>query len=174
MKLSRQFSKADAVGFDVDGTLASMEYRRHFVTGGNRDWDSFFGQMNMDAPVPEVRALLQSVNPKMTRLIMSARPDNYRYHTEWWLAEHGMEEGRDYDHLMMRRAGDNRQDPIVKGEMLDKIQRRGGRLRHMVDDRPQVVDMWRSRGVPTTQVTDPNLPPVTRDRRTPGRRSDYP
>lgn len=51
----------------------------------------------------------------------------------------------------MRAAGDYRQDAIVKAEILEQILADGYEPFLVVDDRPQVVDMWRSYGIVTLQ-----------------------
>jgi predicted kinase len=47
----------------------------------------------------------------------------------------------------MRAEGDYRADTIVKKEMLDFIRSQGHNVRLVVDDRPSVVQMWKSQGL---------------------------
>jgi hypothetical protein len=54
----------------------------------------------------------------------------------------------------MRRRGDKRADFIVKGELLDKIIADGWQPIMAFDDRNQVVQMWRARGIPCAQVAE--------------------
>ena len=37
--------------FDVDGTIADVEHRRHFVSGGHKNWVSFKEHTKFDTPV---------------------------------------------------------------------------------------------------------------------------
>ena len=67
--------------FDVDGTIADVEHRRHFVNGNN-DWDSFRKETVNDTPVQwvcdiakrhitkvtKLHSSLQEMNPKETSL----------------------------------------------------------------------------------------------------------
>lgn len=36
--------------FDLDGTIADINHRTHFVRGGNKDWESFFAGCVADVP----------------------------------------------------------------------------------------------------------------------------
>jgi hypothetical protein len=58
--------------------------------------------------------------------------------------------------LLMRKDGDFRADHIVKQEILDKhIDKE--RVLFVLDDRQQVVDMWRRNGLVCFQVAEGNF-----------------
>jgi predicted kinase len=65
-----------------------------------------------------------------------------------WLAKHEIP----YDRIFMRNRGDNRDDTIVKKEILDKIGPE--RVSFAIDDRPKVIRMWRENGIKTYDVGD--------------------
>jgi len=52
----------------------------------------------------------------------------------------------------MRPTGDNRKDAIVKREIFDREIRDRYRILFVLDDRNQVVDMWRELGLTCLQV----------------------
>lgn len=54
------------------------------------------------------------------------------------------------------RPDDRRYDPdwVIKQEMLDRMNETGHNVRVAVDDRNQVVEMWRRNGVTCFQVAD--------------------
>jgi hypothetical protein len=52
----------------------------------------------------------------------------------------------------MRPAGDMRKDAIVKRELFDRHVRDRYDVTCILDDRSQVVDMWRSLGLTCLQV----------------------
>ncbi len=55
----------------------------------------------------------------------------------------------------MRKAGDYRDDVVVKREWLSEIEPpEFSRLTAVFDDRDRVVQMWRDAGVPCFQVAD--------------------
>jgi len=76
---------------------------------------------------------------------VSGRPDSHRDMTAYWLADHL---GAAWTGLLyMRKAGDHRPDHTVKAEILSHLRGRGYNLRIAIDDRDQVVQMWRRNGV---------------------------
>lgn len=150
-----------AVIFDRDGTLASVDWCRP-TPGDNDSWAFFNAMLPFDSPVPIVAGLLNSIRPGVHRFMFSGRMagnragDTHRYwQLRAWLDKHDLP----IDTLLMREGGDQRRDSIVKAEMLDSILPFYD-VRFVVDDRPQVCDMWRARGIPLLQVTDPCIPPA--------------
>jgi hypothetical protein len=78
----------------------------------------------------------------------SGREDTARAETALWIAENVEVPGE----LWMRAAGDRRRDSIVKRELFDVHIRNRYAVRYVLDDRQQVVDMWRSLGLTCMQV----------------------
>jgi hypothetical protein len=68
--------------------------------------------------------------------------------TEQWLAKHEVP----YAGLFMRPAGDSRKDSIVKRELFDRHVAATWAVRGVIDDRKQVVEMWRAIGLMCAQV----------------------
>ena len=56
--------------------------------------------------------------------------------------------------LYLRKDGDFRTDDVTKREIFDKILTDGFVPRIALDDRDQVVSMWRSIGLPCFQVRE--------------------
>lgn len=129
---------------DLDGTIADCSHRLHYVQDGNRDWPAFFDNIPGDSPILPLIDLVKTYYQagETSVLLVSGRPDSHKSHTEEWLAKHDVP----YNFLHMRKAGDNRQDAIIKKEILDVIQDDYTVL-FTVDDRPQVIRMWRENGV---------------------------
>lgn len=82
-------------------------------------------------------------------LFTSGREDKYRVPTEAFLNQHLP--GIPYL-LYMRPTGDQRKDSIIKQEMFDEHIRGKWNVLFVLDDRNQVVDQWRSMGLPCFQV----------------------
>lgn len=140
-------NKPSAIICDLDGTLCNVEHRRHFVNrpnGVKKDWHGFFEAMSEDPVIEPVKAILVKFVIDYTNIVYcSGRPDNYRKTTEEWLIKHNADFHVD---LFMRNRSDQRQDDIVKEIILDfEILTRYTPF-FMLDDRQQVVDMWRKRG----------------------------
>lgn len=145
-----------AVIVDMDGTLASSEWRVHHLHGRRKDWEAFFAAMHRDAPVPWVVELLRADHGDAARLIVTGRPGDRREVCEQWLAQHGIP----YDELHMRPAGDRRPDDVVKRELHERDIAPRFDVSFVVDDRPGVVQMWRGLGLHVIAAVDPDLPPL--------------
>lgn len=136
--------------FDLDGTIADIGHRTHFVRGGNKDWASFFAACVDDKPNwPVIEALNAHIIADHTVEIWSARSDTVRHETETWL---GMAAGIPPSLLThMRSAGDNTPDVVLKRYWLNQLHE-SERPDVIYDDRQRVVDMWREEGIACFQV----------------------
>lgn len=133
--------------FDLDGTIANIDHRTHFVRGGRKDWDAFFAACVDDLPVSHVIDTLHAhVEAGHDVRIWSARSDVVRAETEQWLYDAGVP-ATYLQH--MRAAGDNTPDVELKRYWLNQESERPDLV---YDDRQRVVDMWRAEGVPCFQV----------------------
>jgi len=144
----------DTIIFDIDGTLADIEHRRHFLSGAKPAWGQFYDEMINDPPLRDVCLLAELlgdhplVNQGAIRLFLfSGRPETHRKETEEWLLIHARSYFQKAEALLMRGEGDNRADTIVKREMYDSIVAKGYDVRLVVDDRPSVVEMWKALGL---------------------------
>jgi phosphoglycolate phosphatase-like HAD superfamily hydrolase len=134
--------------FDLDGTLCNIEHRLHHIQNGNKDWRAFFAACPDDKPIWPLIELCRRVMSCAHVEIWSGRSDEVREVTERWIYNHGM--GL-VQAIRMRKAGDHRQDNIVKAEWFDSLEPHQ-RPDIVFDDRKQVVDMWRAKGVICAQV----------------------
>lgn len=132
----------EIVIFDIDGTLADISHRRHYVEKKPKDWDAFFRSMPQDKAInPIVRLCNILYTSGLKILLCSGRSEEYRSETVQWLAENGV----NYHELILRRDGDRRSDVVVKREMLSDLDR--SKILFVVEDRSGVVQMWRSEGL---------------------------
>lgn len=127
-----------AVIFDIDGTLAHMGSRGPF------EWTRV-GEDGMDLHVYELLNMYERRGYEI--IIMSGRDGVCRPETEEWLKRRDVP----YTELLMRKEGDDRPDVIIKEELFWTIADQYA-IRLAVDDRDQVVDMWRSIGIKCFQV----------------------
>ena len=142
--------KRDAILVDLDGTLADITHRRHFVQTHPKNWKAFSEAMVFDKPNPAVEFVYRAIchyKYETDIIIVSGRSDEYREKTEKWL----MYNAFNYDSLYMRKEGDYRDDSIVKGEIADEIEKTHNIL-FVFDDRPRVVRSWQKRGIWTFDV----------------------
>ena len=134
-----------AVIVDVDGTLALMDGRGPF------EWHRVGEDLPNRAVVDLVKDLVAAGEHV---IIMSGRDGSCRTQTQAWLDEHvaaGLP-------LHMRTAGDQRKDSVIKYELFQEHIAGRFSVRFVLDDRDQVIDLWRRRlGLPTFQVADGNF-----------------
>lgn len=138
-------NKPSAIICDLDGTLCNVEHRRGFVNkpkGERKDWSGFFKAMVNDTPNKWCMDLLKKFSNEHTIVYCSGRPDDWRKTTAEWLQLHEAPVGP----LYMRNRHDSRQDNIAKEIILDFEILTKFTPYFMIDDRKQVVDMWRARG----------------------------
>ena len=137
--------KPSAIVCDLDGTLADCNHRRHHVRkqeGEKKDWAAFFRGIP-DDPVNEwCEEILNAMRAKHKIVLCTGRDSNQQINTVNWLKKHEIQ----YDDLFMRDRTDSRQDAIVKEIILDFEILTRYTPYIMIDDRQQVVDMWRRRG----------------------------
>ncbi|MEV7008250.1 AAA family ATPase [Streptosporangium sp. NPDC051022] len=131
-----------AVLVDIDGTTALMCDRSPF------DETRVAGDLP-NLPVIKVIRALEATGHRI--VFVSGRTDACRAATEEWLA---VNTGIRYDALHMRVAGDFRKDYVVKADLFDAHVRDHYDVACVLDDRRQVVDMWRSLGLTVLQVAD--------------------
>ena len=129
--------------FDLDGTLSCMGDRSPY----NGE------QCEVDTPNESIIELLKMTqyydsNPNIQTIIFSGRNGEAISQTMDWLIENEV----DFDELHMRNPGDQRKDSVVKREMFDEFIKDKYNVLFVVDDRDQVVEMWRSMGLTCLQV----------------------
>lgn len=140
-------SKPKAVIFDLDGTLADNNHRAAF------DYDRLID----DKPISHIIELAKLYERDGYEIICvsgrnagtKADPRAYHKLTAEWLDKHNVP----WYALFMREAGDFRKDDIVKEEIFWNKIADHYNVRVAVDDRDQVVEMWRRIGVPCLQCS---------------------
>lgn len=137
--------------FDIDGTIADCGHRLPHIQKTPKDWRAFFAACSDDAPIPHVIELAQDLAENGAAIVyVSGRSDECREATMDWLSLHDLPAGS----LYMRKAGDHRNDDILKGELLANLLADGFKPVMAFDDRNRVVATWRAHGVPCAQVAD--------------------
>lgn len=149
------------VVFDIDGTLADCDHRRHFVAQYPKDWDAFFAAMDQDPPKREIVWLAKVlIRTKAASIVFcTGRGEEYREQTEAWLKK-WVTDDQPMD-LRMRPAADNRPDDVIKQEILDRLRGEDRYILFTVDDRQRVVDMWRRNGITCLQCAPGDWNPIT-------------
>lgn len=149
--------------FDLDGTLALIEHRRHFVENGNRQWPEFFKACVHDEPNWPVINVLKRLRKSGAEIwVWSGRSDEVEPETQEWLWKYGIfktipltswEPFKTPWTLLMRKAGDYTPDHQLKfGWLADLEPPERNRITAVFDDRDRLVKMWREAGIPCFQV----------------------
>ena len=151
--------------FDLDGTLALIDHRRHIIEDTSRDsskWRRFYAACDKDLPNEPVLRVMESLRRFADVWIFSGRSDEVRAKTVDWLVKHTSFVSSDFDSafgdrdiLTMRQEGDYTPDDTLKRQWFDNmLVEDRTRLVAVFDDRSRVVQMWRKAGVPCFQVAD--------------------
>lgn len=134
---------------DLDGTLCNNRHRQHYMDGPKKNWKDFFEAMTHDLVVQEVKWFIKLVFEctDYAVVLSTGRPSQYQELTSEWLARNGIP----FTILMMRAEGDGTSDSTCKKNMLKVLRSMGYEPILSIDDRPEVVQMWRDNGVPVWQ-----------------------
>ena len=148
--------------FDLDGTLALIQHRRHLVERerGRQDWKGFYAACVSDEPNEPVLRVMECLRRFADVWIFSGRSDEVRLQTVEWLVKNTSFVTSDFDSafgdqdvLTMRQEGDYTADDVLKKQWLDgMLAGDKARLVATFDDRDRVVAMWRAAGVTCFQV----------------------
>jgi hypothetical protein len=160
---------------DLDGTLANLLHRRHFVERSilgcpncgyahneprcrlcdakhpqKANWDAFHKACVHDTPIlPVIHTIWRLLAAGADVWVWSGRMETVRAETEWWLGVQRL----GHLPLKMRPAGDYTPDDQLKQSWLDAMPKEDrARLVLVFDDRQRVVNMWRDNGVVCAQV----------------------
>lgn len=146
-----------AIICDLDGTLCNIEHRKHLVQkaidktkAGKPNWPAFFKAMADDKANEWCAEILRQFSGTHEIVFCSGRPEEYREVTEKWLKDHNLHFG----YLFMRSSSDYRQDNIVKEIILNFDVLTQFKPLFAIDDRQQVVDMWRKNGIVCLQCAE--------------------
>lgn len=148
--------------FDLDGTIFDLSHRLHYlgITSKDKwvpfdapkDWNAFYDASKDDELIAEVATVWRTLQAAGHYIIVvTGRPERVRFST----VERLHKEKLYFNSLYMRQDKDHREDYVLKSEILDTILRDEAKVIHGVfEDRQQVVDMYRERGIRVFQVAN--------------------
>jgi predicted kinase len=120
-----------AIICDLDGTLALMNGRNPFDAAKCEE-------DLLNEPVAKVLKTFQDLGYKT--LLLSGRKEEHKPQTINWLARNNIQ----YDMLELRDTQDSRADTLVKKDLFDAHISGKYYIEFVLDDRDQVVDLWRN------------------------------
>lgn len=127
-----------AIICDLDGTLS--------LHNGRNPYDA--STCDQDIPDPAVLATLKAFQDTRRIIYLSGRSEDFRQPTNRFLVECNAPRGD----LFMRSSGDSRKDFLVKQELFEENIKGKYNVLFVMDDRDQVVHMWRGLGLKCFQV----------------------
>jgi predicted kinase len=138
--------KGNTIIVDIDGTLAHRY---------NRNWFEY-DKVDQDHLDVVVYGIVEAFAKKgYNILIVSGRESTEicKQKTLAWLDKHKVP----YCGLMLRKENDYRRDSIVKKEIYETLIKDRFDVEFVLDDRTQVVNMWREIGLKCLQVASGNF-----------------
>ncbi len=133
---------------DLDGVLADVRHRLHFLETKPKDWDGFFAGIPADPVLAEGRAVVDKLAGDHELVYLTGRPEATRSDTEAWLERHGLPPAK----LIMRATGDRRPARVTKPALLRRLAAGGRRIAVVVDDDRQVCDAVEEAGWPVLRA----------------------
>ena len=140
--------KGKAIIIDLDGTLCNNQHRKHFAE--KKDWESFAKEIPKDTINSWCREIIFTFqNAGYESIFVTGREGTRQVQQDTfeWLRRHNI----DPLPIHFRNVGDHRHDYIIKQEIYDNEIKPFFDILFAVDDRQQVVDMWRAHGIPCLQ-----------------------
>ncbi len=135
---SEDTSLPKAIIVDIDGTLAKMNGRGPF------EWM----RVGEDSVNDVVKNLVGAY--RHTIIVFSGRDGVCEELTKQWLRDNDIR----FSYLFMREQGNNEKDAVVKRRMFEESVRGKFFVEYVLDDRNQVVEMWRNMGLTCLQVAE--------------------
>ena len=123
---------------DLDGTLA--------ILNGRNPYDATTCENDI------LNKAVASVIKNKKVILLSGREDRYINQTRNFLEKHDIK----YLKLILKNTGDNRKDTIVKKELYNEHIKGKYNVEFVLEDRSQMVQMWREMGLQCWQVCDGN------------------
>lgn len=115
---------------DLDGTLSLLNGRNPFDASTSEN-------DVLNEPIAGILRNYRNLGYKI--LLVSGREEIYKDETSNFLLKHNIP----YDTLWMRKSKDYRKDAIIKAEIFKQFIEKKYYIEFVLDDRNQVVDMWR-------------------------------
>lgn len=133
---------------DVDGVLADVEHRLHYIDKRPKDWAGFFAAAGDDPPLHQGLALARQLAKDYEIVYLSGRPERLRRVTLDWFARYDAPPGR----LLLRDNRDRRPARLVKLAIVRRLAQER-EVTVLVDDDPAVCQTLRAAGFHVIEAT---------------------
>jgi phosphoglycolate phosphatase-like HAD superfamily hydrolase len=134
--------------FDIDGVLADVSHRLHYLRSHPQRWERFFHAADRDPLLAEGADRLRAALVDHDVIYLTGRPERNRALTQRWLRRHGLPTGP----LLMRADDDYRPARWMKREALRELAA-DRTIASVLDDDPAVVEHLTADGWPVELAT---------------------
>jgi hypothetical protein len=142
---------------DVDGTVADIQHRVHFIERKRKDYRTFFKLCTLDTPIPEIIQLVEMLSKSYEIVFCTGRSKEIYDETKVWLKQHiNISDFK----LLMKEENDRRCDTIAKPELLVKAGIKPEDIALILEDRNKVVNKWIEMKLPVIQVLEGEINPI--------------
>lgn len=141
-----QWPDKPIVILDIDGTVADGTAREIYLKGECKDWKTYYSLLAEDTPIDFVIRWAQELAKDHMIVVVSGRPDTYQFGTMEWLRKYKVP----FDLVLMRPGNLKSPDYEIKKSFLDLMPK--SQVKLVIDDRPNVIFMWKSQGLYTIPV----------------------
>lgn len=132
---------------DIDGTIADLSHRLHYLEEKPKNYDAFYDEVDKDLPIEKVIDIVRHLSEKYFIVITSGRTNKTCDKTINWLSRNGVP----YDALLMKQWYFIQTDIEAKKSIYEKCLANKNIIMS-IDDRPSIVELWRSFGIFTIDV----------------------
>ncbi len=130
--------------FDIDGVVADVRHRLHWLERRPKDWTAFFAAAAQDSSLAEGIDRVRAAEAEHEIVWLTGRPNSLRAVTRTWLADRGLP----VTELIMRGHRDFRPAPVLKLAELTALRKAGRQVELFVDDDAKVIAAAEGAGFP--------------------------
>lgn len=129
---------------DLDGTISKSGERNIFFTTDPRNYKAAEAAVIYDEVIEPVRSMITHfVEHGSNVIVLTARSKSCQANCETWLKANDIP----YSDIFLRPDGDYSKDYVVKEKLLHDIIEKYGQPSFAVEDRPDVIDMFKRNGI---------------------------
>lgn len=147
--------RRECVIVDIDGTIADNAHRLPLVMGKKRDYVRYHAMTHLDTPIEPMLNMVRGIIERSTPVVfLTGRPESVRGVTEDWLDIHLLSRIRIESpnlwfstSLVMRETDDHSKSMDFKRRELDRIRESGVDPVMAIEDRADIVRMFRDEGL---------------------------
>lgn len=138
--------------FDLDGTIANIDHRLHYLSRENINWNEFEEQSEYDLPIVPTVVMMHALSQSGRQVwIWTGRSSHVESMTKVWLARHGIP----YHQLLMRPKGTELSTMALKKRWLNDAPVPRERVICAYDDDPMIIRGLKNEGLLVFGVNRP-------------------